>query len=59
MRPKLDKDAAIKDAIRQAILHAPRATHDAVIDRATEKLKIERWRVELVYENHFFVRDAI
>ncbi len=59
MRPKLDKDAHIKDAIRQAILRAPRATHDVVIDRATKKLEIERWRVELVYENHFFVRDAI
>jgi hypothetical protein len=40
-------DAQICDAIRQAIA------------RATAKLGIDRWRVELVYEREFGLKDAV
>jgi hypothetical protein len=51
-------NAKICDAIRQAIFRLPRATDAAVIERATAALGIDRWRVELVYEANFGLKDA-
>ena len=56
---KARQEALICDAIRQAIARAGRATDAQVIDRATSKLKIDRWRVELVYEREFGLKDAV
>lgn len=52
-------EGKICDAIRQTIACAGRATDAQVIDRATAKLGIERWRVELVYESNFGLKDAV